>query len=345
MDVDSTETGSSLTSFISQPMQLFIEDTDAYGVKYNANYIRSYERALHQFHCNFNAQLIDESNDADADIGVLLSHSDFYLTGVTLHKFKASPALGSPYVITAKQIAPMAMPDSYNMDTDEQVEYWSLEMLEYQHEQELLQKPKVYNTAIVTISQPNAPPTTGSNPSSTRTTTKPIQPFPVANENNENLPKHKSQLSAFTLYRDEFDFHMPGVIPIKTALNLFERSRSNSLGGPAKLRQMQEEDNILWVVTSIDDLQIDVRNLVQPGQEVRVRSHFAIKRKGMIIECRQEVLVINTPSRRKCEDKDYEEMGDDVVVLAQGVVTLCAIDSIKGRPTSNIPDRVRALLE
>ena len=35
------------TTFHSPSFHVYIEDTDAYGVMYNANYLRAYERALH----------------------------------------------------------------------------------------------------------------------------------------------------------------------------------------------------------------------------------------------------------------------------------------------------------
>mmetsp|Transcript_16786 Transcript_16786/g.24469 ORF Transcript_16786/g.24469 Transcript_16786/m.24469 type:complete len:158 (+) Transcript_16786:3-476(+) len=140
---------------------------------------------------------------------------------------------------------------------------------------------------------------------------------------------------SFSLNRDEFDAHMPGSITVHTALKLFERSRSNYLGGPDKLRQMQEEDGLLWVVTSVDDMQIySHKKKLKPGQSVNVKSTFETKRRGMIIECRQR---IETP-----ENVGYEKGG---TLIAEGVISLCAIDRKRGRPMSKVPDHVRAIIE
>ena len=124
------------------------------------------------------------------------------------------------------------------------------------------------------------------------------------------------------------------------------------------LKQMQEEYNLLWVVTSIDDLVIfpyfgndevngngndngngkGARNaMVKPGMQVMVRSFVKAKRRGMILECQQEVVTATATANVFGNEKEE-------VILARGVVTICAIDSVKGRPTSNIPQYVRDLL-
>jgi acyl-CoA thioesterase FadM len=95
---------------------------------------------------------------------------------------------------------------------------------------------------------------------------------------------------------------------------------------------MQEDDNIIWVVTSVDDLQIDARNSIRPGDNVLVSMYCTMKRNGMLVVCNQEL--------RTTPINDDE----DTIVLAKGTVTICAIDTIRGRPTSKIPDEVRALL-
>jgi acyl-CoA thioesterase FadM len=297
-------------SFASQPMQLYIEDTDAYGVMYNGNYIKSYERALHEFHIQAKQVNWNEQNSPTSfSLSVLLDRSDFILSHCTSHKFKSSPSLGSEYVIkgTMKQST-----DGVDSD-DVQEETWSLEMVEYvDSEMDRNDKcPKIYNTATVTISTPTKP-------------SPYMSPF-VAD-------KAPMLTKAFTIHRDEFDVHMPGAIPLTTALNLFERVRSDALGGPDKLRQMQEDDNIIWVVTSVDDLQIDARNSIRPGDNVLVSMYCTMKRNGMLVVCNQEL--------RTTPINDDE----DTIVLAKGTVTICAIDTIRGRPTSKIPDEVRALL-
>eukprot|EP00978_Attheya_sp_CCMP212_P010394 scaffold25190_cov53-Attheya_sp.AAC.2 len=297
-------------SFVSQPMQLYIEDTDAYGVMYNGNYIKSYERALHEFHTQAKQVNGSENNSpTTSSSSVLLDHTDFFLRHCTRHKFKSSPSLGSEYVIkgTMKQSV-----DGVDSD-DVHEETWSLEMVEYiDSEMDHNDKsPKIYNTATVTISTP--------------TKTSPYISLFVAD-------KAPMLTKAFTIHRDEFDVHMPGAIPLSTALNLFERVRSDALGGPDKLRQMQEDDNIIWVVTSVDDLQIDARNSIRPGDSVVVSMYCTMKRMGMLVVCDQEI-------RRTLSTDD-----EDMIVLAKGTVTICAIDTIRGRPTSKIPDEVRARL-
>jgi len=313
---------SCLNSFVSQPMHLFIEDTDAYGVKFNSNYIRSYERALYRAHHDY-ARREEEENENNDDniIGILRNNSDFCVSQVTAHKFKASPALGTQFIVNGKLIS-----TTESSKMDEQVESWSLEMIEHQdlHPVEI---PRVYNTAVVTISKPFKK---GSKHSI-------IQPFKV--ENGDNCV---SKITLHSVYRDELsDCHMPGALPIRSCLNLFERSRSLSID-PENLRKMLEEDNLLWAVISIDDLKIDTRDLLQPGQDLTVRSYFTIKRKGMIVECQQEIIA-SIPTYGKdvdCNDKKINKL-----VVAQGVVTLCAIDNVKRRPTSNIPDHVLALFQ
>lgn len=332
---------SELTSFKSPPMQLYIEDTDAYGVKYNGNYIRSYERALHQFHTQYDYINVNgEEDDQQRHVPLLMQDQDFHLTKVTRHKFKSSPTLGSSYYIVGRLLLDHDNADNADNADDAklQEETWSLEMLQCSTADADTDtnsdsdtdtptptpKPIIYNTAIVTIAS-----STSSIPTTTSHTITSTQATPT--------PTFQD---TFTIHRDEFDIHMPNAIPIQTALNLFERQRSNGLGGPQMLKQMQEEYNLLWVVTSIDDLVIfpyigngnGTRNaMVRPGMQVVVRSFVKAKRRGMIIECQQEVVATFGTEKEE-------------VTLAKGVVTICAIDSVKGRPTSNIPQHVRDLL-
>lgn len=67
-------------TFTSNPLPVFIEDTDAYGVVYNGNYLRFYDRALQQ-----------SSLRCCTDRHVM--------TAVGNQKFRSSPALGDEYVI------------------------------------------------------------------------------------------------------------------------------------------------------------------------------------------------------------------------------------------------------
>lgn len=318
-----------ITSFTSPPTRLFIEDTDAYGVMYNANYIRSYERALHQFSYDYRQQNGYRNND-NVEEGGILSYSDFIMTQVTSHKFKASPMLGSEFVISAQKIdntEPISKSDDENAALFGLSETWSLEMNEYNNKEEEeeeaselnVSSSKVYNTAVVTITRPPR-----------------VSPLYHQSSSLEKVkfdPSSRRIENTFQLQRDEFDSHSEGILPIQTVLKLFERSRTLGLGGPQILRQMQEENNILWVVTSVDDLKVNVGAKLESGQSVNVISRAEMKRNGMILEFQQMIEI--PPNEAEAE----------AIVAARGVVTLFAIDRLKGRPTSKIPDLVRALLE
>ena len=293
--------------FVSEPMRLYIEDTDAYGVKYNGNYIRSYERALFQFYQNINGNhQLDFVND-------VINDQHFTLRKVTQHKFKSSPKLGAAYCIHGTLLKTCR-------ETREEV--WSLEMIEQWNdkdnpkEDEHRKKPIVYNTAVVTIVPTKS--------------TSDLNVYSPKAEYHHVAPTFQDE---FTIHRDEFDIHLSNSIPIQTVLNLFERQRTNGLGGPDILQKMQDEHNILWVVTSIDDLHIfhDASgDLLKPGVKAIVRSYVDVKRRGMILDFHQEVVV-------KDDESEF--------VVAEGRVTICSIDSEKKRPTSKIPAYVQELFE
>jgi hypothetical protein len=204
---------------------------------------------------------------------------------------------------------------------------------------------QVYNTAIVTIAATS---------SSNHTLLAPPPPSLISSSMMENSSNHIHRCDVFTIHRDEFDVHLLDAIPMRTALNLFERQRSNWLGGPFVLKRMLTEYNLQWVVTSIDDLEIyrysttnnthhtsyepcktDV--MIKPGMEVEVRSSMVVKRRGMILEFPQEVLSAGPL-------KEENDCVNESVVLARGVVTICAIDGKKGKPTRNIPQEVKKIL-
>mmetsp|Transcript_21869 Transcript_21869/g.33207 ORF Transcript_21869/g.33207 Transcript_21869/m.33207 type:complete len:383 (-) Transcript_21869:406-1554(-) len=337
---NSIETGSSSLqtqleeeiSFVSRPMPLYIEDTDAYGVMYNGNYIKSYERALYEFHTK------RKKREKKGSFVLVLDDSDFHLTRCTSHKFKSSPTLGSRYVIKGALVNNSKFENSNN-DDELLEETWSLEMIEYKDPGKKKyddNKPAtVYNTALVTITAP------------TTKKSECISSFNNSDDDKEEKRRLPMLTKVFTIHRDEFDVHMPGVVPLSTTLSLFERTRSDSLGGPYQLRRMQEEDNLLWVVTSLDDLQIDDTGnkcVLQPGDELHVSMYCTVKRKGMIIVCDQEIWV-RGDTQKNINGGVNSDNDDDSIVLAKGTCTICAIDSIRGRPTSNIPERVKALFQ
>ncbi len=81
--------------FMSEEMQVYIEDTDAYSVIYNGNYIRFYERAL--------------------QLSGSLPDPNWYICSVNRHKFKSSPTLGDKFRIHGERCNPST---------------WNLRMLE-----------------------------------------------------------------------------------------------------------------------------------------------------------------------------------------------------------------------
>ena len=100
---------------ISPPFQVYIEDTDAYGVMYNANYLRAYERALQQ-------------------TNGIVKANDWAVIRVEKHKFKSSPCLGGRYEVVCEL-----------KDKNDDVEQWNLIMRDVQC------TSIVYNSALVTI--------------------------------------------------------------------------------------------------------------------------------------------------------------------------------------------------
>ena len=78
---NSVEDEGTATTFTSAVMKVYIEDTDAYGVMYNANYLRSYERAL----------------------AVIIQDPDWSVVHLTNQKFKSSPLLGGCFVVRGVQ--------------------------------------------------------------------------------------------------------------------------------------------------------------------------------------------------------------------------------------------------
>ena len=128
---------SKFDQLISHPVQLFIEDTDAYQVKYNGNYIRSYERALFQI-----AEEVKHIVKSS-----VLSDENFVLLGVTKHKFKSSPRLGDKFQVLAKRLE----------NTCDNTEEWQLEMIRYQNDSsDTYTSRSVFNTATVTIAKFNS---------------------------------------------------------------------------------------------------------------------------------------------------------------------------------------------
>ena len=306
-DVDVASSSSTQSvSFTSPTFRVYIEDTDAYGVMYNGNYIRSYERAISH------VPREDEDNAL------------WNLCKISEQKFRSSPALGEEYVIRGEQLKCTETEDGSNE------EIWKLQMVTDGKNGD--DGEVVHNSAVATIRAP---------PKKLDTT------FTTAST--MNLGKMFEQ--TIVPYHDEFDLHTQHHIPIRSAVNFFERSRTSFLGGPDILRRMKEEDDILWVVTAIDEgelfldsnivlehavgssCDVEEKQAVEssmfpiPGREVTVQTHFRSKRRGMILECQHrlymEVNVTDGKTNRR--------------LLAQATVTIMALKGSTHRPTSKLP--------
>ncbi len=258
--------------FISPLMKVYIEDTDAYGVMYNGNYVRAYERALE---CVFN-----EDND-------------WFVEKVTNHQFKNSPVLGDEFVIQGQKV-------DNNDDKS-----WNLEMKNV-HDESI-----VYNTATLTIK-------TSTSVSTNTTDTL---------EEEDLTPKKEYP---FHVFRDEMvslgknDERM--MIPCRNILNLFERSRTDSLGGPDSLRRMEMDDGIVWVVTRIDDMKVCCCD--QHSSKVVVSNQMSVKRNGMIVEFHHSLL----------------SSDNDETVFAKGKITVVALDAQTRRPKRKMPPHILQML-
>lgn len=269
---------SSSCDFRSPITKVYIEDTDAYGIMYNGNYLRSYDRALH-----LSVEALRQVEGNGWSI-VSLGHQ----------KFIASPALGADFII---QGSSKQQDDSSNLQT------WDVKMTSPDGS-------TVFNVATELIicvpSKTNCTDNAFSLP--------PIEPFDVKETSS------KVAIEQFVIHRDEIDAHWEGHLPLRNVLNLFERSRSNLLGGPDSLQRLKATDGILVVVTSISDCSlIDENASVYPGQEGVVETSFVIKRKGMIVECFQ---TLKSASGAR---------------LAQAKISLMMISDASRRPTSKLP--------
>lgn len=311
-DLAEEEYRSNRVSFKSPKFRVYIEDTDAYGVMYNSNYVRAYERALLRY-----APLSDRSKNN--------ANEKWILSSVHSQKFRSSPDLGEEYVIRG---------ELFECDVD--VQTWDLEMVT---------DDVIHNSARVTI-------TTRMKPS-------------VLNNLN---PNGKVDEKRYTTYHDEFDHYKFSskndhiynyYVPLRNAMNFFERSRSDFLGGPNALRKMQMEDDLIWVVTGVengqlffgdddngptDDVPVDmflpkeemekVRNSiskesvekVSPGEEVIVHTSFDVKRRGMILDCHHTLWMKEGNSKKRR--------------LAQATCIIVALKGSTRRPTSKLPQWV-----
>eukprot|EP01082_Thalassiosira_pseudonana_P001531 g1636.t1 g1636 contig10:2482516-2483733(-) len=318
-DVVQRQTLNDNVTFQSPKFRVYIEDTDAYGVLYNSNYLRCYERAL--LHAPRDEYTEANTNNRSDDI--IPTSSKWILSTITNQKFRSSPELGEEYRIRGELI-----------DRDIDQETWELELV--------TQDSNIDDYAIIVHNSATI--------SLTRSTSTPTMQHTATSNNNAKFDG-KVYERRYIPYHDEFDSHHHATtgttyqshhIPLRNVMNFCERSRSDFLGGPKELRKMQIEDDLLWVVTGVEDgrLLLDEHLLerrddgVRPGKDIIVQTNFIAKRRGMIIECQHRLLV---------EDGDSSTNGDDTQrrrVLAEATATIMALKGSTRRPTSKLPQWV-----
>ena len=372
---NNSSSSSSSTSFTSPKFRIYIEDTDAYQVMYNSNYLRSYERAL----SHVPRQKNNVQQPAD--------NRRMVLTSITNQKFRSSPALGEEYIIRGdliqvRQKSAGNVTRSVNHKDDEDddddddglEEIWKLEMISMSKKNndkstgtssstdnnENNDWTVIHNSATVTLTRSAAAvyysSSTTCSSSSTifedtillpNSTTKERITMQVSNDNDNERKQRKRNNSdnnsgekmidhRFIPYHDELEvynnnimttstnkngyfYNADYIIPLRNVMNFFERSRSTHLGGPEMLRKLQDEDDLVWVVTNVQDGTLFLDSLVllngnsnnnnnadeydddnipekftmkefqllypTPGREVIVQTSYIPKRRGMIIEC------------------------------------------------------------
>ncbi|KAK1745428.1 hypothetical protein QTG54_003352 [Skeletonema marinoi] len=311
---DDNETPTNTTSFTSPKFRVYIEDTDAYQVMYNSNYARQYERAL-----------IHAPRDDDA------KRKQWVMTAITNQKFRSSPTLGSEYVVTGQLV---------ERSGADNTEVWQMEMVSLPtndidgNADEVV---IVYNAAMVTLS---------STPH-------------VLSSPDEDVSTSSSELyhtQSFPCYPDEFDMHLQTTtstdtrtqqyayhIPIRSVTNFFERHRTTYLGGPDKLRKLQQEDGILFVITAMDDGEICSLDAIDGanhlGRDVIVETKFVAKRRGMVVECYHRLLM-----DIDIDDDDHDSPSKSRKLLAKATMTMMALNKDTYRPTSNLPQWLMDLI-
>jgi acyl-CoA thioesterase FadM len=283
---------------------VYIEDTDAYGIMYNANYLRSYDRALHLTTTATSNN--NNNNNSNSNLNTLMTsqHEGWSIVSMGLQKFSASPKLGGDFVVQATL-----------KDSTDHLEVWDMQM----------NSPDgaiVYNTVKnLQIAKPKE------ELGNRFSLLQDVEAFWM-----DDATTPPTKLDTFTIYRDEIDAHWTGHLPLRNVLNLFERARSNFFGGPNNLARLQQEDGILSVVTSIGDCSLIDDHGVEcyPGQQVTVETSIVVKRRGMVVECWQTL-------------RTADESGESRR-LAQGKVKLMMLDAKTNRPTYKLPSWVQEKL-
>lgn len=296
---DNGDLNGSVLTFTSGVHQVFIEDTDAYGVVYNGNYLKFYERALQWFRSKEMSDRVASDNTVPLKNNDNIVNDDWVLARLDKQKFKASPGLGDSYVISGTRLEASAVH-----------EVWKMEMSQPKN----IADDIVYNTSIITIARD---PT--------------VLPIPTRFDDAVGESIGNDAMNRFVVHRDELE-GLSGVLPLRSVLNYFERPRSNFFGGPSALRELQEEHNIIVVVTKIDQGSLlPCANQMRLGDEVEVQNRFVLKGRGKMCDVHQKLLMRSG------------ELGDEKIV-AQAVVTLLLLDRTTGKPATRRPEWLESRL-
>lgn len=221
----------------------------------------------------------------------VLQHDGWSIISIERMLFQSPPVLGGALVIEG----------TLREQTDSE-EVWDMVM-------KGSETGNVHSTAIgVTIARP--PPNGEALSSSWLPTPPPL-------EDSDGLTLSYQ----FQTFRDEFDTQLQSHMPIRNMMNLFERTRTNWIGGPHKLHQLQHE-GVMLVVTGMRNCSLVAleNHAMQciPGQSVTVTTLYVAKRRGMAVECAHTAY-----------------LGDKRI--AQGIVTMVTLNAATMRPTKNLP--------
>ena len=323
--------------FVTEPMQVYIEDTDAFGVVFNGNYVKLYERVLHNYYySSIRSSGGKRSNKISNQM--LINH-------VTNHKFKTAARLGDEYVIRGEMVK-----DIYTGNDGINQQTWELQMIKHygdsDYNKATNENDVVFNTATITLSNIHMIDTSAEGHSLDKTRTYESD----ISEPHKSKGKIMTVEASFQTHHDEFspvliideqnldDMRQDSLetkyhLPMYVILKYYERIRTIALGGPAALNRTQVEYGVLWVITSIDDFSISHDFMTYQNQilcqEVTVKSKFNLKRGGMIVTCEQEI---------------YSNINGEPTLISKALISMCAIDVKNGyRPTKDIPEFTREL--
>jgi hypothetical protein len=228
-------------SFTSPKYCVYIEDTDAYGVMYNSNYIRQYERALTH---------APSRNDNDASSSTTTTkrpkqQQQWIMTAITNQKFRSSPLLGSEYVVTGQLVEEKKMGDGSSIIEEE---VWQMQMISVPANANDDDDVIVYNTATVTIASTPQVLTTTTTTTTTASSPKEEDTTTIISPPSSELKIQHIEQMSFPCYTDEFNthylidttqtqtqtqtqthHHVVQYIPIRSVTNFFERHRTTYL--------------------------------------------------------------------------------------------------------------------